>query len=145
MNNQLIGITGEYFVATKLSELGFAVGLTMKHTPFIDILCTNTSTLNSYSIQVKTSSINMIKNESWVLSKKCENLVGDSFFYVFVNISKKDSPEFFIVPSREVAKKVKDEHNKWLSKAGKNHKDNNVRTYSFVDAKQYLDKWDLLK
>ena len=66
---------------------------------------------------------------------------------MFVNLGTlSDSPEFYIVPSRIVAKTVLEGHANWLKtpgKSGRAHKDNNIRNFHITDTK-YLDRWDLL-
>ncbi|MBK9488869.1 MAG: hypothetical protein IPO07_08765 [Haliscomenobacter sp.] len=64
---------------------------------------------------------------------KAENLYSDNMFYIFVAFKKIDErPEYFIVPSKDVAKQVKDGHQRWLETPGKKgqaHKDNPMRQF----------------
>lgn len=142
----LSGVAGEYFVAAELSKRGYLASITLRNTKGVDILCSNADASKSVGIQVKT---NKFSRRSWVLSKKAEDNSADSLFYVFVNLNLDDadkSPEYFIVPSRVVAKYTLDSHKKWLATPGKNgvkHNDSTMR--HFIDEEEkYKDQWKLL-
>ena len=75
----------------------------------------------------------------------------DSLFYVFVDLKpNKEKPDFYIVPSKDAAKYVKESHADWLSqpsRTGKKHKDTDMRLFEIEDdatASKYLDKWENL-
>ena len=71
-----------------------------------------------------------------------------NLFYVFVNLISKDKlPEFYIVPSKVVAKYTSTNHKKWLEAKGvKGQTRNDSSMRKFQDNKQeYLDMWELLK
>ena len=84
----------------------------------------------------------------WPVGQNAANFHSENMFYVFVAFKKIDErPEYFIVPSKDVAKHVKDGHKKWLETPGKNgqaHKDSSMRQFSDKEGK-YLELWDLLK
>ena len=68
-------------------------------------------------------------------------------FYVFVAFRDLvEPPEFFIVPRNEVARFVRERHQKWLAtpgRRGRPHQDSDMR--HFTDpAGAYRDRWDLL-
>jgi len=82
-----------------------------------------------------------------MLNKKSEKYYTDNLFYVFVNLKKENQrPDFFIVPSKIVAKYITKSHKKWLkrpNKSGGKHKDSPVRKFS--DKKEnYLESWEIL-
>jgi len=55
-------------------------------------------------------------------------------------------PDYFIVPSKTVAKYTKRSHAKWLEtpgRKGQKHKDNPVRKFDDKDG-EYQNRWDLL-
>jgi hypothetical protein len=66
-----------------------------------------------------------------MMNKKHETITSPNLFYCFVNISKDTSVfKFYIVPSRVVAKYVKEQHAFWLEmkrKEGKEVKDTDMR------------------
>jgi len=140
----LSGVSGEYFVAAELSRRGFIASLTLKNTKGIDILVSNSEATKSVGIQVKT---NQSSRKAWVLNKKGEKYYADNLYYIFVNLKSLTSfPDFYIVPSKTVAKYLKSSHKKWLNTPGKKgqpHKDNPMRM--FKDEKdEYLGKWKSL-
>jgi hypothetical protein len=87
-----------------------------------------------FAIQVKTSQIN---NRKCILNKKSELSISDSHYYIFVSLKGElERPDYFIVPSKTLAKIVKESHSKWLKTPGKNgqaHKDTDMR--KFVDVR----------
>ena len=141
----LAGVSGEYFVAAELSRRGIISSVTLKNTKGIDILVANETATRIIGIQVKT---NQNDRKAWVLNSKAEDFFADNLFYVFVNlIDNEHLPEYYIVPSKDVADAVKAGHKQWLDtpgKKGQKHNDSKIRM--FADDKQiYKDKWDSLK
>ena len=145
LSKGITGIAGEYFVAGELSRRGYMASITLRNNDSIDIHASNLSTSKIFAIQVKTS---QYLTRQWPLGQKAEDLFSDNMFYVFVafkNIA--DRPDYFIVPSKHVAKHVKEGHRNWLATPGKNgqvHKDTSMRQFSDREGK-YLERWDLLK
>jgi hypothetical protein len=140
----LAGVSGEYFVAAELSRRGYICSVTLKNTKGIDILVCNEEATRTIGVQVKTNQIN--KSE-WILNEKSEKLIDENIFYVFVNLRKVDElPEFYIVPSKVVAKFTSTNHKKWLSgkgKKGQKRNDSTMRKFRDLD-KEFLNRWDLL-
>jgi hypothetical protein len=70
--------------------------------------------------------------------------------YVFVNLNKGAEPSYYIVPSRYVAYRVKQDYEDWYDKLGikgQKHNETDMRTFSFLDeeeARQYKNAWYLL-
>ena len=74
-------------------------------------------------------------------------LTGDNIIYFLVSLNELEQPEYHIVPSKIVAKTIREEHAKWLATPGRNgqqHNDNPIRKFSDSDDK-YLNNWDCLK
>lgn len=145
INKILAGVAGEYYVAAELSKRGYIASITLRNTKGIDILCSHYETFRAVGIQVKTNSGS---KRNWILTQKAEDYFADNLFYVFVNLNNNlKYPDFFIVPSKIVAKYCKQSHINWLKTPGKNnkkHRDNPVR--KFNDPKeQYLNRWDLIE
>ena len=140
----LTGVSGEYFVAAELSRRGYIASITLRNTKGIDILASNQDASKSVGIQVKANSG---KRKKWVLNQKAEDYFGDGLFYIFVDLKEiDDSPDFYIVPSKEVAKYVKREHRKWLDtpgRKGQSHNDTSMRMFRDKEGK-YLGRWELL-
>ena len=124
--------------------------MTSRNTEGIDVLASNTAGSRTVSIQVKTSSAEQRESfsRSWILQKKQERVSSVNLFYVFVDLKlNNEKPDFYIVPSREVAKYVRRTHAAWLrkpSRTGKRHKDTDMRLFEIEDevvASKYLNRW----
>ncbi len=141
----LTGIAGEYFVAGELSRRGYMASITLRNNDSIDIHASDLANHKIFAIQVKTNQ-NSVRR--WPLSQKAENLHSDNMFYIFVAFKKIDErPEYFIVPSKDVAEQVKDGHQRWLETPGKKgqaHKDTSMRQFWDIEGK-YLERWDFLR
>ncbi len=141
----LTGVAGEYFVAAELSKRGYIASITLKNTRGIDILVSNRNATKSVGIQVKA--IKYATTRSWMLNEKAENYYADNLFYIFVNLKEKNQrPDFFIVPSRVVAKYVKRSHKSWIKKRnrkGGEHKSTSLRKF-FDKDEVYLECWEIL-
>ena len=144
-NNISTGNCGEYFVAAELERRGFTAAVPMSNTPDFDVLAVNRETNKQYAIQVKTTSFGNLK---WILGPKSEHLEGDNIFYIFVHLHELGTPEYYIIPSKVVAKDIRNGYTWWLSqttKSGKPHNPNNVRNFIIKDEfKIYKDAWNLL-
>ena len=140
----LTGVAGEYFVAAELSRRGYIASISLRNTRGIDVLATNQDGSRSVTIQCKTS---QKKRKGWLLNDKSEAFVAENHFYVFVLLgSVTDRPQYHVVPSQVVAKRVKAGHRKWLDtpgKGGRKHTDNAMRLFTDGDD-EFLDRWDLL-
>lgn len=144
VNTVLVGVSGEYFVAAELSRQGHIASITLRNTKGVDVLCSNSDATKTIGIQVKT---NGSSYRSWILNKKAEDYFADNLFYIFVNLNDgKQHPNFFIVPSKVVAKYTKEGHAKWLKTPGKKgQKHNDTQMRKFNDPKEkFLNRWDLL-
>lgn len=140
----MAGVAGEYYVAGKLSSLGYVASITMRNTRGIDILCSNADASKTVAIQVKT---NRTTKREWLLSVKAEEFVQKDHYIVFVCLNNNESaPDFFVVPSAVVAKQIKEEHVLWLATPGRNghqHNDNSMRRFT-DQSEEYKGRWDLL-
>lgn len=142
IDRSLIGIAGAHFVAGEMSKRGYVVTLTSRNTEGIDLLASDKNGTNPIAIQVKTTT-----QKNWLLNKKADNLISEDLFYIFVLLKgENEMPEFFIVPSKDVAEQVSVSHEKWLetpNKRGGKHNDSPMRVFR-DNEKKYKDRWDLL-
>src|SRR5215472_16136479 len=100
---QITGMRGVYLVAAEMSRHGFIATPTSRSARGADILCTDAECKRAFSVQVKTKST---RASYWLLSRDYKQFVSDSHLYVFVSIKEEGVPcEFFIVPSKVVARK----------------------------------------
>jgi hypothetical protein len=140
----LTGIAGEYFVAAELSRRGFMASVLLRNNESIDIHASNAMNNKIFAIQVKTS---QTEKNNWPVGEKAEKITADNIFYIFVSFKKiNERPNYYIVPSKVVAKYITKDHKKWLAsngKDGKPHKATSMRNYKDA-TNMYLENWDLL-
>lgn len=150
------GSASQFFVAGELCRRGLVAVVTMGNTPNTDILCSNTDGTKFVHIQVKTF---VPGNKTVSVGRKAEKYYGENFIWVLAGIPTADSDkdfEYFVIPSSEVSKYVKDGHQKWLDTPGKNgqaHNDSNVRTIHLPPYQsltgwkidQYKENWDIIQ
>ena len=132
-NKQVTGMRGVYLVAAEMSRQGFIASPTSRSARGADILCTDAECKRAFSVQVKTKST---RASYWLLSPDYKRFVSDSHIYVFVSIKEGGVPaEFFIIPSKVVAKKA------YAEPFGKD------TWYSFTvkRAKPYQDRWEIFR
>ena len=142
-NKISIGNAGEYFVAGELERHGFTAAIPMSNVKDFDILAIDRMTYTQFAIQVKTTSNS---SKSWPLNVKNETIEGDNIVYFLVSLNDLGEPEYHIVPSKIVAKTIREDHAKWLAtpgRKGQKHNDNSIRKFSDPDDK-YLDNWSCL-
>lgn len=143
-----IGISGEYFVMAELTRMGYVASLTSKNTIAIDLIVSDKKGQRFASVQVKAC--NNPLQKTWKLGKAVESNVSGNLYYVFVNLNKGAEPSYYIVPSKYVAHRIKQDYDTWYKtpgKKGKQHNETDMRTFSFVDqeeADQYRDAWHLI-
>jgi len=122
---------GVYLVAAELSRHGFVASPTSRSARGADILATDLKCRRAFSVQVKTNASTF---SFWLVGKHFKDAVSDTHIYVLVNL-RDTATEFFVVPSRVVARKVfieKTRRGVWYS-------------FTREDALPYKDKWSLLK
>jgi len=138
------GVAGEYFVAAELSRRGYVASLTLRNTRGIDVLASNADATKSVGIQVKTC---QGTKATWMLNAKAETDRVANLFYVFVAMPVRGEPSYYVVPSTDVAKHVRDTHRDWLKtprRDGKPHPlTNTIRKFSDQDGK-YKSQWNRL-
>lgn len=165
-----VALAGEYAVLSQLMLRGFDAGLTLGNTKSIDILAFHPGTGRRYEIEVKTNLVTLKQDAipksklfgsyitDWQMDAKHEGISSPTLFYCFVHIRREriDSTDykyrFFIVPSKIVAKYVKEEHALWL-KTNPDNKDTTRRLFKIgvpgetkveietAQAATYEDNW----
>ncbi|MCR4317604.1 MAG: aspartate ammonia-lyase [Planctomycetes bacterium] len=149
------GNASQFFVAGELCRRGYVAVVTLGNTPNTDILCSNLDGTRFAHIQVKTF---VPGNKTCSVGLKAEKNLGKNFFWVLAGIPEPNSSaefEYFIIPSKEMAKNVSKLHDKWLhtpGSKGQPHKDSSVRAvnvppnaYSYLwSIDPYREKWNLI-
>jgi hypothetical protein len=145
LTSVLCGISGEYAAAAELTRRGLVASITLRNTRGIDILVSNADASKSAGVQVKT---NQNGKRLWLLNRKAEDFHSRNLYYVFVCLKDPGTrPDFFVVPSKDVARYVTRSHRRWLARPGQGgqaHRDTPMRQFKDPDGK-YLERWDLLK
>ncbi|MGR2884390.1 hypothetical protein ABMX65_21845 [Vibrio vulnificus] len=145
LESNLVGVTGEYYVAAELSRRGYIASITLRNSRGIDIVASNSDASKSISVQVKTNSDGSAK---WVVNRKSEGFYSANHFYIFVSLKplSDQPPIYHVVPSEHVAKTIKVGHQNWLSgtkKDGSPRKDSTMRKFEDLDGK-FVGQWQLL-
>jgi hypothetical protein len=145
----IIGVTGEYFVAAELSRRGWIATVTLKNTPNIDVIATTLNGARSVNIQVKTRSIG--NRQGWILNKAVEQVVPQKNFYIaFVDLIGIDQhPDYYLIPKNIFAQWISEQHKIWLEqlgREGRRHVDNPIRALHKAQLKvfeKYHNNWDI--
>ena len=149
LNVNSIALAGEFFVLGQLALRGFDANMTLGHTKSVDILVSHPVTGKLCRLEVKTTSKPSSRsklfglNYQWVLGMKHETINDPDLYYAFVLLNEGDL-RYFIVPSKEVAKYVKVQHQHWLKQNVENQ-DGDMRTFRIGLEKEShglnLEKW----
>ena len=150
------GNASQFFVAGELCRRGYSAVVTLGNTPNTDILCSNLEGTKFVHIQVKTFVPGI---STCSVGLKAEKDFGSKFFWVLGGIPQpgdKSDFQYYIIPSKVMAKNVYEVHQQWLNTPGKKgqpHKDNSVRAVYLPpkrsitgwSIKRYLNRWDLIE
>jgi len=137
-----VSLAGEFAVLSQLALRNHDANMTLGRTKGVDILVSDPRRWKMYRLEVKTKLRESDKQVSeskifgtvvggWVMSKKHETSTNPSLFYCFVIIwQRTKKSRFFIIPSRVVARYVREQHRLWCAekkKEGKRVKDTEIR------------------
>ena len=150
------GNASQFFVAGELCRRGYSAVVTLGNTPNTDILCSNLEGTKFVHIQVKTFVPGI---STCSVGLKAEKDFGPKFCWVLGGIPQtEDNSDFqyYIIPSKVMAKNVYKAHQHWLKTPGKKgqpHNDNSVRAVYLPPKKsltgwrikRYLNRWDLIE
>jgi hypothetical protein len=93
-SNNLVGVTGEYYVCAELGKRGILALLTPKNNPLFDIVAVTPNAKRTITIQVKTMSEGNM--QGWKLGTDiCVRKNNDLLYTILVRLSCKE-PEFYI-------------------------------------------------
>ena len=126
-----------------MSRRGYVASLTLRNTRGIDVLASNQDATKSVGIQVKTC---QGTKPEWLLNAKAESDSAENLCYVFVCLPDRGTPSYYVVRHDVVAKKVREDHERWLATPGlegRPHQDNPNRKFRDPTG-QYRDRWDFL-
>ena len=98
----MTGMLGTYLAAAELTHKGLIVSITSRNARGADLLVTDPAYKRTWSIQVKTNSR---PTTFWLLNKDYKELVSPTHIYIFINLRSNNRPDYYVVPSRVVAKR----------------------------------------
>jgi len=155
-NKNARGSSSQFFVAGELCRRNLVAVVTMGNTPNTDILCSNVEGTKFVHIQVKTF---VPGNRTITVGKKSEKDFGKSFIWVLAGIPKPNSDcdfIYYIVPSNDMAKNVKEQNQIWLDTPDRNgnpHNPTDMRSIHLPPHKslngwqleKYQNRWDIIE
>jgi hypothetical protein len=150
------GNASQFFVAGELCRRGYVAVVTLGNTPNTDVLCSNIEGNKFVHIQVKTY---VPGGGTCSVGKKAELLKAENFIWVLAGIPKPDQEkefEYYIIPSKVMAEKIREAHSLWLKTPGKKgqaHNDTTIRAVSLPprksfggwDITEYKNRWDIIE
>lgn len=151
------GNASQFIVAGELCRRDLVALVTIGNTPNTDILCSNKAGTKFVHVQVKTY---VPGNKTVSVGTKAEKSYGKNFVWILAGIQLPQHPdalhEFYIIPSKDLAKNVSAAHRKWMETPGmkgQKRNDSNVRTvhlppyssYSGWNIAQFRNRWDIIE
>jgi hypothetical protein len=111
-SNNLIGVTGEYYVCAELGRQGILALLTPKNNPLFDIVAVAPDGSRTVTIQVKTMSEG--NKQGWKLGMDiCERKDTKSLYTILVNLTGKEV-EYYIYEYNVLSKKIEKNYADYL-------------------------------
>ena len=132
----ITGLAGEFLVAGHLSLKGYVASLTLKNYPEVDIFCLNPQNGKQITIQVKTKR----GGQGYFVPEKVDDSETP---FVFVDIDKDDSYDFYVIPARDVASLSAKQRQDYIE-SHPNVKKKQLRMLSVKSIQSYKNQWDLL-
>lgn len=144
--------TGEHWVCSMLSRLGWGVALTRDGLERTDILAVRVTGARSI-IEVQVKSANIVGPEvSWPIGPKAQTpALHDREWFVMVAIPAElaEPPEAFVVPRDVIAAAAWIEHQHWLTEPGippgRRNVDHTRARLTRSAIAGYESRWDLLE
>jgi hypothetical protein len=123
-SNNLVGVTGEYFVCAELGKRGILALLTPKNNPLFDIVAVTSDASRTVTIQVKTMSER--NKQGWKLGVDiCERKNNPNLFTVLVNLTGNEI-EYYVYEYDVLSERVEKTYSDYISQPkrdGGNRKD----------------------
>ena len=132
--HQITGMTGVYLVAAELSKRGYVATPTSRSAQAVDLLVADSDGQRSYAVQVKTNAVTF---SFWLVGARAQQLRSRTLVYALVNL-RKTGAEFYLVPSRIVARKT------IVSKPSKTRKSVWYSVYR-EHVQRYRDNWAIFE
>lgn len=148
-SNNLIGVTGEYFVCAELGKRGILALITPKNNPLFDIVAVSPDASRTVTIQVKTMSEK--NNQGWKLGMDiCERKNNPMLYTVLVNLTGNEI-EYYIYEYDILSERIENGYKDYLKvrkRDGGKRKNINFRWYDFKsfteDDYSRKNNWNIL-
>jgi hypothetical protein len=151
------GDASQFFVAGELCRRELVAVVTLGNCPNTDILVSNSSGTHFAHVQVKTF---VPGNRTVSVGRKSERDFGSNFFWVLAGIPTPEFEtlfEYFIIPSADMAKNMKETYEIWARTPGLKGQRHNVETNKVRairlpprvetngwSLEPYRNRWDLI-
>lgn len=161
--NKLTGQIGEHLVSAMLGTKGYYATPFSGNVPGFDLIATNSETLESIPVQVKTSNTDTLihsKITHWVqveLTDDGKQILGKpitlphpDMVWVTVTIRENDisTARYFIATAHQIQDTIIEEYKKFLAKndGGRPRSPESLHCALFIkDLEQFEDRWEVLK
>lgn len=141
-SNNLVGVTGEYYVCAELGKRGILALLTPKNNPLFDVVAVSPDARRIINIQVKTMSER--NKQGWKLGMDICNIKNNPLLYtILVNLTEHQI-EYYIYEYDILSKRIQEVYLDYLTtpkRDGGTRKDINFRWF---DLKMFTEN-DLLR
>jgi hypothetical protein len=132
MDKQIVGLSGEYFVAAELLKRNFQVSVTLGNAKSIDLFALNQVTQKTNKIGVKT--LRQQPNCFTLFASKIEP--DTIYFFVYLNDKEKQA-DYFIVTGKELMENKKHFYGASLVKSRE--------TVNHGPLQEHKNKWNKLQ
>lgn len=129
--NQLTGISGEFFVAAELAKRNFQVAISLGNAKGVDLFATHPETGKTFEIEVKT-----LRSKPNCFTLKSERIQDNkAFIFVYLN-DRYEAPDYYIVIGKELRNDLKYYYGASLGKSRE--------TVNHGPLQMHKDRWDKL-
>jgi hypothetical protein len=153
LDKNTIALAGEFAVLSQLALHGYDANMSLGHTKSFDIFVSHPKTRKMFKLEVKTKYRTSPKKSTksklfgevvgnWIMDRKHEGIKDPTLFYCFAIFCKPMKTfQFYIVPSKVVAKYVREEH-QYFKEKRKKGKDTDIRIFR-IGFRKEKDKYPI--
>ena len=136
-SNNLVGVTGEYYVCAELGKIGVLALLTPKNNPLFDIFAVSPDASRTVTIQVKTMSEH--NKAGWKLGKDvCIRKNNPNLYTVLVNLSGNEI-EYYIYEYDVLSERVETAYSEYIETPKKDGGERKDIDFRWWDLKKFKD------
>jgi hypothetical protein len=148
-SNNLVGVTGEYYVCAELGKRGILALLTPKNNPLFDIVAVYPDASRTVTIQVKTMSER--NTQGWKLGMDiCEKKNNPSLYTILVNLTGEEI-EYYIYEYDILSERINTLYNEYLNTPKRDGGKRKDIAFRWFDLKQFTNddysrknRWEIL-